>query len=156
MEMNHKAAERAELLARKSYGETGQCPDCQQEDAPLRHLLSPAHDALLAASERPETFWHRQQAAIRSRIVMAKTSQQPVWGFLVAASVLILLTMLLLPPDRVNPVAATEMDTDDELLVAVEQVVQTHVPDALAPASLLSEDTTRLTQNPSKESPNAN
>ena len=73
-----------------------------------------------------------------------------------AASVLILLTMLLLPPDRVNPVAATEMDTDDELLVAVEQVVQTHVPDALAPASLLSEDTTRLTQNPSKESPNAN
>jgi hypothetical protein len=158
MEMKHNwdDAELAQLLARTSDGEAPQCSDCQQEQDRLPQLLSHAHDALLAASERPETFWYRQQAAIRSRIAIEKTSKQPLWGSLIATSALILVTVLLLRPSRVNPVVATQGDADDELLMAVEQAVQTHVPDALAPASLLSEDTNALTQKSSKESPNAN
>jgi hypothetical protein len=156
MEMNHNDAAMAELLARESDGQIGQCPDCQQEDDRLRHLLCPAPDALLAASERPETFWYRQQAAIRSRIAITNTSKQPIWCFLVPTWILILLTVLLLRLSGENPVAVTQIDFDDELLVAVEQAVQTHVPEALAPASLLSEGTTALTQNSSKESPHAN
>jgi len=150
MEMNHNRddVEVAELLAGASDGETGQEPD-------LRRQLSRAHDALLTASERPEIFWYRQQAAIRSRIAMEKTSKQPLWGSLIATSALILLTVLLLRPSTVNPVASMQTDSDDELLLAVEQAVQTHVPDALAPASLLSEDTNALSQK-SKENRNAN
>ncbi|HKN36889.1 MAG TPA: hypothetical protein VJX16_26900 [Terriglobales bacterium] len=148
--MNHNRddVEVAELLAGASDGETGQEPD-------LRRQLSRAHDALLTASERPEIFWYRQQAAIRSRIAMEKTSKQPLWGSLIATSALILLTVLLLRPSTVNPVASMQTDSDDELLLAVEQAVQTHVPDALAPASLLSEDTNALSQK-SKENRNAN
>jgi hypothetical protein len=158
MEMNHNwdDAEIAELLARTCDGEAGQRSDCQQEHDRLRQLLSHAHDALLAASERPPTFWYRQQAAIRSRIAIEKTSKQPLWGSLIATSVLILLTVFLLRPSTVNPVAATQVDADDELLMAVEQAVQTQVPDALAPASLLSEDTNALSQKSSKENRNAN
>jgi hypothetical protein len=150
MEMNHNRddVEIAELLAGASDGETGQEPD-------LRRQLSRAHDALLTASERPEIFWYRQQAAIRSRIAMDETSKQPLWGSLITTSALILLTVLLLRPSTVNPVASMQSDSDEELLVAVEQAVETHVPDALAPASLLSEDTNALSQK-SKETRNAN
>ena len=156
MEMNPNNAEMPDLLAGLSYGDTGQCSEGQLEDDPLQQTLRRAHSALLAVSERPETFWCRQQAAIRSRIAIEKTSKQPIWGFLVATSALILFTLILLRPNRVNPITATQVDADDELLVAVEQVVQTRVPDALAPASLLSEETAALTQTPSKERHNAN
>ena len=156
MEMNHNESEMLELLAGGSDRET--CPRSgrQQEDACVQQVLSRARGALLAVSERPETFWYRQQAAIRSRIAIEKTSTHPIWGFLMTTSALILFTVLLLRPSRVNPVAATQLDADDELLVAVEQMVQTQVPDALAPASLLSEETATLTDTPSKESHNAN
>ena len=156
MEMNRNDAAMPDLLAGLSHGDMGQCTEGLLEDDPLQQILRRAHSSLLAASERPETFWYCQQAAIRSRIAIEKTSKQPIWGFLVATSALILFTLILLRPNRVNPITATQVDADDELLVAVEQVVQTRVPDALAPASLLSEETAALTQTPSKERHNAN
>jgi hypothetical protein len=42
------------------------------------------------------------------------------------------------------------MDADQELLVAVEQAVQSGVPDALAPASLLSEEISQAAQTSSQ------
>src|SRR5438128_11638313 len=103
MEMNRNRddVEVAELLAGASDGETGQEPD-------LRRQLSRAHDALLTASERPEIFWYRQQAAIRSRIAMEKTSKQPLWGSLIATSALILLTVLLLRPSKIGRASCRE------------------------------------------------
>lgn len=119
-----------------------------------------------AATEQPQYFWKRQQAGIRSRIAVEEASKRPLTGF-VWATVLglallagvVLNTATKAPPVQQQVQVASE---DDELLVQVEQRVQSNVPEALAPAALLANDISSAVEpgyrnnRIAKETPNEN
>lgn len=151
--------ELAELLAETRIAGQAEASNDGLEHDPLQRLLRALSGTLLAATDRPEMFWHRQQAAIRSRIVTEGVYKPSIWAILVPTAVaLTILAVLLLRPTPLAPVRQVQIDSDDELLAAVEQALETEVPYALAPASLLSEDTTPESsiQYSLKENSNAN
>jgi hypothetical protein len=106
--------------------------------------LQPVLDALPASlretAERPEWFWQRQQAVIHSRVAAAEGGWlKPVtaWASVFA---LVLLALLLLRSNPAPQPAQARTDPDQELLIAVERAMQTDVPEALEPASLLADE----------------
>jgi hypothetical protein len=132
-------AELAELVSNESRGlgtHLEVCDDCLNEVARLRETAA----ALKTAADQPQEFWDRQRLAIRNRIVeapvkLAPLSQRLAW---VPVLALIILAGLLLtggtPATPTIPQQAA-IDPDHELLVAVEQVMQSNGPDALEPAT---------------------
>jgi hypothetical protein len=124
-------------------------------------------DALQSAVQRPETFWQRQQAAIQTRI--ASENKAPLFsiGALAQACALALalfaIALLKTGPSPVPGPSQTQfsLDPDQELLVAIEQAVQSDGPASLEPAALLAEQIANPVQKNSsshftKESPNEN
>lgn len=103
-------------------------------------------DRARAAADRPDSFWQQQHAEIRRRIAQSENSSRRAPLHLAWASALALMliaTMLLSigPTPAPSPAAtAGTPDTDQQLLLAVEQVVQSSVPASLEPASLLTEE----------------
>lgn len=103
-----------------------------------------------SASQQPEEFWQLQHAQIRGRIASLpitprKASANLAWG---AVPALGLFAMLLLagpsaPSSHpVEPDLAS--DADQQLLEAVEQTMQSGVPVALEPASVLTVETSEI------------
>jgi hypothetical protein len=109
-----------------------------------------------AAAARPEGFWRQQQAEIQRRIADSERSwrRAPLRAACATGLALVAIAAALLAtvPGSPPPHVATPktMDADQELLVAVEQAVQSGVPDALAPASLLSEEISQAAQTSSQ------
>ncbi len=97
--------------------------------------------ALEAGAERPEMFWQRQHAAIRSRIAVEQASTRPwirfAWATALSLIVLAALTLRTQPP---LPTTAAPADPDQQLLLSVEQAVHSGVPEALEPAAMLADD----------------
>lgn len=112
----------------------------------LARTLAALADSMRAVANRPEGFWQQQHAAIQRRIAESesKSRRAPLRAAWAAGLALMLIAALLLAngPTPEPPQAATTVtvDADQQLLVAVEQAVQSGVPDALAPASLLAEE----------------
>ena len=104
-----------------------------------------------AAAERPEVFWQRQRAEIRARLDAPAALPPPLaWA---SAAVLLALAVLLSLPAK-TPVAATAPpDPDRQLLLEVQQTLDRDVPDALAPASLLTEEMNQALESNAKLSP---
>jgi hypothetical protein len=128
-------------------------------------------DALRSAVQRPETFWQSQQAAIQTRIASANSGSLFSMRFSMQALartgalvfLLSALAMLRTGPNAVPVPAQTQSspDPDQELLVAIEQAVQSDGPASLEPAALLAEQIANPVQgnsspNFTKESPNEN
>jgi hypothetical protein len=109
----------------------------------LQQTLAAVPNQLRLSTERPEWFWKKQQAAIRERV---RARRRSAWRLLPAcAGVLglaLLATTLLHHGRTPAPPAAPQAQavSDQELMIAVEQAVQTDVPDALAPAALLADE----------------
>jgi hypothetical protein len=94
------------------------------------------------SSEQPEWFWQKQQAAIRERV---GATRHLAWRLLPACAGVLGVAVLgttLLHPARPPALPAPQAQSvaDQELMIAVEQAVQTDVPDALAPAALLADE----------------
>lgn len=128
-------------------------------------------DALRFAVQWPETFWQSQQAAIQRRIAPGNSGSLfslrfSMRGLARACAVALLLAAfaLLKTGPNVVPVPSqtqSSPDPDQELLVAIEQAVQSDGPASLEPAALLAEQIANPVQNNSyshftKESPNEN
>jgi len=108
----------------------------------LQQTLAAVPNQLRLRTERPEWFWQKQQAAIRERV---GATRSPAWRLLPACAgalgVAVLATTLLDHGRRPAPPAPQAQNvSDQELMIAVEQAVQTDVPDALAPAALLADE----------------
>jgi len=106
------------------------------------------------AAEQNEEFWQNQRLSIWSRISSAEdrsVRRLPIlaWALVaaaMAASVWLFNRPLVVPPREVR------VDSDHELLMEVERVVQIDGPLALEPAALLAEE--MVQELPAKHSPN--
>ena len=112
------------------------CDSCLNEVARLRETVA----GMKATADRPEEFWYRQRTAIRNQIAAMPAqptaiSHRLAWVPLFA--LVVLAAILLTGGTPAPPPMATQaaVDPDHELLVAVEQVMQSNGPDALEPAT---------------------
>jgi hypothetical protein len=118
------------------------CDACLREVAYLREAVT----GLRALGNEPQAFWSTQHAAIRVRIASAGTQTLRWWPrtAMAAASVMVVTACLLLGGGTAPvPTPQAETDPDHELLVAIEQAMQTDGPAALVPAALLAEEINR-------------
>ena len=133
-------AELAEFISDPSRGlgtHLEICDSCLNEVAWLRQTVA----GMKATADRPQEFWYRQRAAFRNQIAAAMPaqpiaiSQRLAWVPLFA--LVVLAAVLLTGGAPAPPPIATQaaVDPDHELLVAVEQVMQSNGPDALEPAT---------------------
>lgn len=158
------------------------CDECRAALNQVSTLRIRMNDAMALAADQPDEFWHRQQAAVRTRIAAAQ--REPVRasrGMLAALGAAGLATALLAgtvvwnvnhrsndplavaahaahaaqtpqgnaTPGTVNQTRAGSVlynsgtnaaDSDQEMLVAIEQELDGGAPDALSPAmGLVSE-----------------
>jgi len=115
------------------------CPACSQELDRLRRATSTLRDSVRSQAEQPEGFWTRQRASAASRI-SGRSVSPLTWAAAFAAA--ILAATLIHEPRPVVP-ATPPADPDQALLVSVEQAVNRQVPQALAPAGLITQEITR-------------
>ena len=138
-------------------------PDGRQRS--LQQEFGDLPDALRGAVQRPDTFWQSQQAAIQTRIASGSEgslfSMRALAQACALALLLFALALLKTGPGPVTVPVQTQFspDPDQELLVAIEQAVQSDGPASLEPAALLAEQIANPVQKNSpshftKESPN--
>lgn len=109
------------------------------------------------ATERPDAFWIRQRAAIRSRIAIEEASKRPLKRLVLASAfaLVTLVTLLLKTSSPPAPVPQELVDPDQELLISVERAIQSNGPEALAPAAVLAEEINSA-QSESQRTPKEN
>jgi len=107
----------------------------------LRRTLDNLPEWARAAAEHPDAFWERQQAQIRKCIpaVPGRSSARTVTAWAGAFAVILLAILLLHNRPEPRP-SRVQSDPDQELLVAVEQTLQSGVPQALEPAAMLADE----------------
>ncbi len=115
------------------------CDSCRMEVGRLRRVL----DAGPPGAAPAEDFWQRQRAAIHERIEAAREVHRPrtprlAWAALAAT---VLLGTLWMNDSERPTIPQQQVQVDDqELMIAVDHAMQSDVPEALAPASLLAEE----------------
>lgn len=115
------------------------CDLCRLEVGRLRRAL----DKGFVEAALTEDFWHRQRAAIQGRIEVAREARahrtpRLAWAALAAT---VLLGTLWMNDSERPIVSQQQVHVDDqELMIAVEHAMQSDVPEALEPASLLAEE----------------
>ena len=107
----------------------------------LRQALAALPEWAQALTEHPDGFWERQRTEIGERIagVPESKSTQTVTAW-AGALAIVLLAIFLLSDSSAPRLPGAQSDPDQELLVAVEQTVQSGVPQALEPAAMLAEE----------------
>jgi anti-sigma factor RsiW len=115
------------------------CAACAGELDRLRRATAALRDSARTQAEQPEPFWTRQRRSSASR-VSAHAVRPLTWAAALAAAVLA--AALLQEPRPAAPVTPTA-DPDQALLVSVERAVNRQVPQALAPAALLTQEISR-------------
>jgi hypothetical protein len=112
----------------------------ERDEHELQQTLSALPGSLRSVTDLPDFFWQGQRAAIRRRIAAPPRAWlRPVLSWTTAMALVILALMLL----RSGPApkqSQLRSDPDQELLVAVEQTMQSEVPSALEPAALLADE----------------
>ncbi len=105
--------------------------------------LRPALDALAGwargATDRPESFWAQQRDAVWARLAVRKKRAGRFRALAAVVSLFLFALALLLGnrhPAKAPPRA--QADPDQELLLRVQQTMQSDGPQALEPAALLA------------------
>lgn len=139
-------AELAEILSAPSFvpgSHAEQCEQCRSEIEGLRRALQGLPEWAQSASARPEEFWRLQRGKVGRAVETATaelTQPMPRLAWAAATAIIVVATILLssapAPAPTPNPPVA-QVDSDHELLLEVERVVESGGPDALAPATLL-------------------
>jgi hypothetical protein len=115
----------------------------------LRQTLDAMPEWAHAATEHPDAFWEQQQVEIRKRIAAvpehSSTRIATAWAGAFAVILLAIFFLNFGPPAQPS---GTQIDPDQELLVAVEQTVQSGLPQALEPAALLADEISRSSSQP--------
>jgi hypothetical protein len=117
------------------------CAPCQEERERVGEALREFGNASREQTGRPEMFWEQQAARIRA--ASSQRAQRSRLGLTLAPglAVLFLVAFALLsrePSARPTPATAmAQVDSDHELLVEVERVVETDTPLSLEPATFM-------------------
>jgi len=112
----------------------------ESDERELQPMFRDLSGWLHTSTDLPDWFWQGQRAAIRRRVAVPRRSwSRPMlsWG---AAMALVLVGLLLLQTSPAPKQVEIPRDPDQELLVAVERVVQSDGPSSLEPAGLLAEE----------------
>ena len=129
-----------------------QCAECGGAGENFRNQLEEARAEHLQTAERDDSFWLRQQAAIRHKIRPQWSTQTsnfgcsgapavvPRWVVGVAALVVLAVGLILAGPPEPTRAQSPQSDPDYQLLVEVEQNLARPVPMAIQPATVLSAD----------------
>ncbi len=124
-------------------GHIENCDECQAEERELEGAFAALRDSLSSESERPEAFWQRQRAMISARLSLHWfIVRHLVWATAVAVVALAAATLLRQAP----PAHVTAPDPDQALLMDVDRSVDSGIPEALAPAALLTQEINRAAQ----------
>ena len=95
------------------------------------------------ASQRTDEFWEKQRAEIWSRINAGderKSRHALVFAWSAAAAVIAIAGAMLSFSSREPMIPQARVDSDQELLMAVERVVQSEALPSLQPAALLTRE----------------
>jgi hypothetical protein len=95
------------------------------------------------ASERADEFWDKQRAEVWSRINAEKERKSrhaPVFAWSAAAAMIAIAGLMLSSNTRQPAIPPARVDSDQELLMAVERVVQSEALPSLQPAALLTRE----------------
>ena len=118
------------------------------EELEVRRLFAAAPQSLRSATERPNWFWQRQVSAVLGRVAASQRMLfHPGVAWASALALLLLAFSLLMKSPAPRPVQA-QNDSDQELLVAVEQAVETDGPESLEPAALLADEISNAQTTP--------
>lgn len=118
-------------------------------DEPFAAAVAALRAETQAAAERPQIFWQRQRAMILARLDAPALVPRPLAWASAAAALLALAVLLSLPGSK--PVAVTPPpDPDRQLLLQVQETLDREVPDALAPASLLTQEMNQALESNAK------
>ncbi len=112
----------------------------QDDEADLHQLFGNAPTALQVLAEKPEWFWQKQRACLRRRIASAKPRLLHPMNAWAGALALFLLAFSLFNSRTTSKPVASRADSDQQLLIAVEQAVETDGPASLEPAALLADE----------------
>jgi hypothetical protein len=98
------------------------------------------------ASERADEFWEKQRAEVWSRInAVDERKSRPalVFAWSAAAAIIAIAGVMLSSGSREPVIPQAQVDPDQELLMAVERVVQSEALPSLQPAALLTREMVR-------------
>jgi hypothetical protein len=115
------------------------------EELEVHRLFPAVPQSLRSATERPSCFWQRQLSAVRVA-ASQRMLFHPGLAWASALALLLLAFSLLTKSPAPKPVQA-QNDSDQELLVAVEQAVETDGPESLEPAALLADEISNALPN---------
>lgn len=119
------------------------CAACRVERERFQGAVTALRNSVVRASNRPEAFWQRQRAMISARASLRRfVERRLVWA--TALAVVVLAASMLLKQSPATHVAAP--DSDQALLMDIDRSVDRGVPEALAPAALLTQEISRATQ----------
>jgi len=121
------------------------CPPCQTEREKVEDALRQFGAANREYANRSESFYEQQAARIRAAQQESKQKSRLTMALVPSLVVLVLLAVALLgKAPGVRPAVVTlpvqQTDSDHELLLEVERVIQSDTPRALEPATLMVED----------------
>ena len=121
------------------------CQPCQGERERVEEALRQFAAVNLQYANRPDSFWEQQAARIQAAHFGSAQRSRMTMVLVPTVAVLLLLAFAILgraPGGR--PVAtsrpAVQVDPDHELLLRVERALQADTPLALAPATLMVEE----------------
>lgn len=116
------------------------------EDKELDDAIGLWRESVDRQAERSDWFWARQRARVESRIISASVRRMPVFAWAGVAATLVLGATLLIsghvtPNQRIadNKPPVVHV-SDHELMVSLEDTMNSGVPDSLAPASALADE----------------
>jgi|SRR5579883_909748 len=123
-----------------------ECPQCerrlQQEQQRIEHLRT----LLVAAGNRPESYWQAQHTRISARLREQKTeSSMPIWRLATAGALTVILAAFswsLAQHSRhpvVEPAPHASL-SDAQLIQEMEEAANSEVPPAMEPADVLVHD----------------
>jgi predicted anti-sigma-YlaC factor YlaD len=125
-----------------------QCGSCRAEFDRWQKTLASLPALTQAAAERPADFWQEQQFAIRQMLNPGRlgrvTFPAPAWA---AALGLVLFALLLLGGGPAPAPTQAIYDPDHQMLLEVEEALNSDLPEALEPAALLAQEIGNHTEN---------
>jgi len=118
------------------------CEPCQAEREKLEEALRQFGAANREYAMRPESFWEQQAARIRANRHRSQSRARsvavlaPALGALLFAGILLVHRAPQVKPEA-QALPTVQTDSDHELLLAVERAVESDTPQALAPVTLI-------------------
>jgi hypothetical protein len=134
----------------------------EMDNKDLKQTLEAWRESASQQAERPEWFWVRQRASIQSRMDGAhRPGLLPGFAWAGIGATAALALALLIPghlpqtKDPVQPDGPVAQISDHELMLSLEDTMNSGVPDSLAPASTLANEMEQAYQGRGKGKENS-